>query len=401
LGPARRLGRDAWGYFGLLAITGGFALVAQHFARRGEWRASLAASALAIALALFVVVRVWPRMARPGLAYQWTRLGALYVAALLIVALGAVSSANNLLFLVLACMLAALLASGFFSRMNLAELELLCAVPEAVFARQDVPVQLSLRNLKTWLASFSIWVRVEVPGEAGSPEVYFPMLPGRQTCSAVVTLRFPRRGVYQQDVFWLRSWFPFGFLLKSARLRLRREILVYPAVAPSPELEATLPRLTQQWERQQSGLGQDLYRIRPYQAGDSTRVVHWKASAHTGELKVREFTVEEDRRVEIIFDPAVPPGAEWRERFERGVEACASFAWRLHSQGVALRFAPGRLGGIYDILRFLALVEPEEGGEPLQIEPSGLFQVIFAASPANRPAVEPESSFCYYFPEGV
>ena len=66
-----------------------------------------------------------------------------------------------------------------------------------------------------------------------------------------------------------------------------------------------------------------------------------------------------------------------------------------------VRFAPGRLGSIYDILRFLALVEPAEGGEPLQIEPSGMFQVIFAASPASRPGVEPKSGFYYDFPEGV
>src|SRR5262249_36841406 len=184
-------------------------------------------------------------------------------------------------------------------RLNLAELQLHCSVPDDVFAGQDVPVRLILRNLKTWMPSFSIWLRVEVPSSAGAAplEVYFPMLGGGTSSSTLVSLRFPRRGAYQQDGFWLRSGFPFGFLIKSARLRIPREIVVYPPVAPIAEIETTLPRLTSHWERLLAGLGQDLYRIRPYQTGDSSRVVHWKASAHTGELKGREFTVEEDRRL--------------------------------------------------------------------------------------------------------
>ncbi len=386
---------------GLATVAAGFAWAAQRFASRGILGGAMLASAVAAVLVFFLLLRIWPHLPRPSLTYQLTRNGFLYILAVFLVATVALSSANNLLFLVLACMLAALVASGLLSRLNLAELQLQCSAPDDVFAGEDVPVRLILRNLKSWMPSFSIWLRVEAPFSAGAapPEIYFPMLGGGTASSTLVTLRFPRRGTYHQDGFWLRSGFPFGFLVKSMRLRIPREILVYPAVAPAAELEASLPRVTNQWERLLAGLGQDLYRIRPYQTGDSLRVVHWKASAHTGELKVREFSVEEDRRVEVVFDTAIRRGAAWRERFERAVELCASLVWSLHQTSAGLRFQPGRLENVYDILRYLALVQAVEGGLPLPIEPSGMFQVIFTA--AHPPASLPESSYYCYLLENL
>ncbi len=397
----QRRNRDLLALFGLTAIAAAFGLVAYRLGSRGALAGGLVASVLALALGLYVALRAWPALPRPGLMHQLTRHGAFYIAAVFVVAAAALVSANNLLFLVLACMLAALLVSGFFSRLNLTELELHCTAPDDIFAGQDAPVRVVLRNLKSWTPSFSITLRVDLPaGDGGGPpEVYFPMLAGGQSCSTLLRVNFPRRGRYQQDTFWLRSGFPFGFLVKRVRLRLPRELVVYPPVNPTEGLEASLPRMTTAWERHLAGIGQDLYRIRPYQTGDSSRVVHWKASAHTGELKVREFSLEEDRRLEIFFDRSIPAGAEWRERFERAVGLAASLAWRLHSLGAGVRFHPGRLENVYDILKYLALVEPVEGGGPLVVEASGIFQVIFTASPLSSPL--PESSYYCYWLENL
>jgi hypothetical protein len=390
--------RELLALSGLVAVAACFAIVAHRFASRGVLAGGLIASLLALAVGLYVVFRAWPNLPRSDVGHQLTRHGALYILTIFAVAAIALSSANNLLFLVLACMLAALLASGLFSRLNLAELELQCLAPDNVFAGQEVPVRVLLRNLKSWMSSFSIWLGMDLPGSRGVvfPEIYFPMVAGGQTASTMVSVRFPRRGRYQQDRFWLRSGFPFGLLVKTVRLRLPKEILVYPALVDARELENTLPRSISQWERRLTGPGQDLYRIRPYQTGDSSRVVHWKASAHTGDLKVREFTLEEDRRVEILFDTWLPEGEEWRSRFERAVEQCASIVWRLHEIGAGLKFQPGGLENVYDVLRYLAVVEPAAGGEHLPIGPSGLFQVIFTAKAENVPASLPESGYCCY-----
>jgi hypothetical protein len=389
-------GRKARPYLGLVAISGAFGLVAQWFARRGDWTGAAVASGLGLLVAFYVVFRLWRFLPRPAWSYQVTRHGGLYVLAIVAVAFGALTAANNLLFLILACMLAALVVSGMFSRLNLADLELQFCVPEDIFAEQEVPVRLTLRNAKSWIPSFAIKLEIDLDLDKEPPVVCFPMLAGGQTCSTLVSLTFPQRGRYHQEAFWLRSGFPLGFLHRSARLEMPREIIVYPPVAPRQDLEDTLPQLANAWERYRAGLGQELYRIRPYLAGDSSRIVHWKASAHTGELKVREFSVEEDRRVELVLDAAIPEAPVWDLRFERAVELCASLAWRLHEMGAVLRFQPDELENIYDILRYLALVESAVGAEPLEVKPSGMFQVVFTAYPDRLAAALPESSYyCY------
>ena len=66
--------------------------------------------------------------------YRVTRGGLLFTAAIVMVALAAVASANNLLFLILATMLSTLMVSGLVSRLCLAGLQLDFLVPEHVSA---------------------------------------------------------------------------------------------------------------------------------------------------------------------------------------------------------------------------------------------------------------------------
>ncbi|MGH9650262.1 MAG: DUF58 domain-containing protein, partial [Terriglobales bacterium] len=115
-----------------------------------------------------------------------------------------------------------------------------------------------------------------------------------------------------------------------------------------------------------------LYSIRDYQPSDSARTVDWKATAKAQALKVREFTREDERRVELVFDSSLPAGAdsaETLERFERAVNFCACLAWHFYEIDAQLQFVshgietPMTGAGeiIYPILENLALVEPQTG----------------------------------------
>src|SRR5918996_2428517 len=99
--------------------------------------------------------------------HKVTRGGVLFTLAVVLVAAAALISANNLLFLVLAAMLATMMVSGFVSRLCLAGLELDFLVPEHASARRQVPAKLYLRNLKFWMPSFSIYV----VGQGDNPAV--------------------------------------------------------------------------------------------------------------------------------------------------------------------------------------------------------------------------------------
>ncbi|HEV2445157.1 MAG TPA: hypothetical protein VGS58_04525, partial [Candidatus Sulfopaludibacter sp.] len=64
---------------------------------------------------------------------------------ILVVGLAAILSANNMMFLIAAAMMATLLVSGFVSRLCLAGLELDFLVPEHVSAGRSVPGKLFVR----------------------------------------------------------------------------------------------------------------------------------------------------------------------------------------------------------------------------------------------------------------
>jgi uncharacterized protein (DUF58 family) len=317
--------------------------------------------------------------------YRITRAGLLFTFAVSFVALAAVISANNLIFLILAAMMATLLVSGLVSRLCLAGLELDFQVPEHIPANRSVPARLYVRNHKWLMPSFSI--RVEPLRAAGlETGLYFPLVPAGTTLEEAVRVRFPKRGAYRENGFAFSTTFPFGFLEKVARVTLRREVIVYPPLDPQPGFDDLLAGIAGEIESHYRGLGRDFYRIRPYEAFESARHVDWKASAHTDALQIREFAREQEQTVELFLDRDVPHELDaW---FEHAVACCAFLAWRLSAQGIAIHFrSNGYLfrqpedGDIYTILKYLALVYPQRSGAPEAPHDDASFKIVFTPSP--------------------
>jgi len=322
--------------------------------------------------------------------YRVTRRGLWFLAALAATALGAVVSANNLLFLVLAAMLSTLLVSGLLGSLSLAGLEVDFVAPEHVFATRGFPGQMRMRNVKWLMPSFSIRVEGIPDASAACLEsaVYFPLIAAGVTLEKTVEARFPRRGAYRENGFAFSTSFPFGFLRKTARVTLLRETLVYPPLDPLPGFEEMLPAIGEEMEAYFRGLGRDFYRIRPYEALESSRHVDWKATAHTSALQVREFAREQERTVELFLDRDVPPGLDvW---FEHAIHCCAFLAWRLSAQGTSVHFRSNGYslrqpedGDIYAILRYLALVYPQPRPAVEGPVEETSYKLAFTASPAR------------------
>jgi uncharacterized protein (DUF58 family) len=320
--------------------------------------------------------------------YKVTRGGLLFTFAIITVAFGAMISANNLLFLIVAAMMATLLVSGLVSRLCLANLNLDFLVPEHVPAGRTVPGRLYVRNDKWFIPSFS--VRVEAIRDPGSPilksGVYFPLIASRSTLEETVEIRFPRRGRYQENSFAFSTAFPFGFLDRTARVTLRRETIIYPSIDPQPGFDDLLAGITGEIETHYRGLGRDFYRIRPYEAFESARHVDWKASARTGAIQVREFAREQEQVVELYLDRDVPHELDgW---FEHAVNCCAFLAWRLSSLGASIHFRSAGYefrqpedGDIYTILKYLALVYPQRSEAPEAPLDETSFKVVFTPAP--------------------
>lgn len=379
----------------------------------GSLWGTLVLASVALLLATFVGLTTVPYLARRVVAsrvreamdYDVTRAGMIYILISVLIGIAALSSGNNLLYVVVAALLSAILVSGVASALVLRALQLDIHLPEHVFAGRPMLARLLLRNLSSWLPSFSVrlvpakrknknkarwgweastfgwpphrppqdqWFRLPdrrlrrvcEPEEKPilQESVYFPFLAPGQELRADLEISFRTRGRYSENNFGLATRFPFAFLMKTRRINLAREVIVYPAVEPADQFFEVLPMVTGEFETFISGRGNDLYLIREYMPDDSARHVDWKATARTGALKVREFSREDERKLRIVFDnPA--PGVLTTAEYEQGVRLAASLGWHFHHEDVEVSFVGPGLDPTEDVfafLRYLALVESQK-----------------------------------------
>lgn len=376
------LDREAWTRFfiglGGLIIAFSSAMLSTAFREEGNVIATAITASLALLTAGIVGVAIVPYLARRAalerlrfaMRYELTREGAIYLIACIVIAIAALNTGNNLLFMVVATMLAAVLVSGGFSTWMLLNVDLEINVPEHVFARQTVSGRVTVRN-RGHFSLFSIQVipanQKRRKNEKTSPSnsilgssLYFPWLGPGQARSESVDLRFERRGCYSQKELGVATRFPFSFLKKTRVIRLEREIIVLPSVEHSQDFLETLPMIVGEFESFVPGRGHDLYRIREYSPGDPARHIDWKSSAKAGSLMLREFAREDERNLRIVFDnPA--SGILPTEEYERGIELAASLAWHFASENISLSFMAPDYDGpeeVLSFLKYLAVVEP-------------------------------------------
>jgi uncharacterized protein (DUF58 family) len=389
-------------------------------------------ASVALLLATFVGLTTVPYLARRVVAsrvreamdYDVTRAGLIYILISVVIGIAAINTGNNLLYVVVAALLSAILVSGVASAWVLRGLALDVHLPEHVFAGRPMLARMLLRNTSAWLPSFSVrvvpakrksskglwrwesytlgipssrapqdqWLRLpdrrlrRVVNEIEKPilreAVYFPFLAPGQELRADLEMSFPTRGRYCEKNFGLATRFPFSFLMKTRRINLAREVIVFPVVESADQFLEVLPMVTGEFEAFVAGRGCDLHRIREYMPDDSARHVDWKATARTGTLKVREFSREDERKLRIVFDnPA--PGILSPEVYERAVRLAASLGWHFHHEDVEVSFVAAGLEPTQDVfsfLRYLALVAPQEATPVFsRLRPSEDYNLIVTA----------------------
>ena len=439
----------------LIAILGlGFSFAAALFSTVTRESGNVVATAILAGASLIVAVWVGmttvPYLAkRVASGAQWqdsidfevTKAGIVYVIATLLIGVAALNTGNNLLYLIVSTMLAAVLVSGVCSSLVLRGLALRVNLPSHVFAEQPTPASLELSNSRRWLPSLSItvvppkarkvkerwttergtfgfppnrpvarqWVSIQdlkirrVPDAPLAPAVFqgaihFALIPARSSAKTEIVLSFQRRGLYRQDAFALATVFPFGLLVKRRQIECAHEMMVYPAVSATEQLSGILPAIAEDLSSMFAGRGQDLLMIRAYEAGESARHVDWKATAKSGALKVREFSRDEQARLRIVFDnPA--PGDLPSNSYERAVRLAASLAWHFCTRAQVSFVAPGfsASSDVWEFLRFLALVQPDASGAVFRDLPeTGEYNIVVTARPSAIPAaVRGASHICF------
>jgi uncharacterized protein (DUF58 family) len=306
---------------------------------------------------------------RPRRTIRPTRDGWWCLAAAVALGFAAMNTANNLLYLMASLLLGLIIVSGMLSEQSMRGLRLLAVVPEEIYAGRAALIGARVANRKRWLASYSVAL------ETGGQRLYLERLPAGEERLVTWEARFDTRGRHRLAGLRVTTRFPFGLFVKAGRLVLDDEVLVFPAVRP---LEAAWRRrLTGAGTRprRRRGRGDDVYNLRDYRAGDDPRLIHWRSTAKTGALVVRELEAETavDTRIVLVGDGTRDPA-----RLETALSEAASIAAQVIAAGAAVEVVgpgvhvPAGRGRAHlrRALTALALYEPGHGAGARRRAPS-------------------------------
>ncbi len=292
-----------------------------------------------------------------------TKEGMVFLGLSLFVGFAALNTGNNLLYLAFGMMLSFIVASGVMSMINLARIQVTVKPTGDAFAASASKLKFSIRNEKYLIPSYSISIELE------NEKVFIPYLPAKKESIVGVSYLFRRRGWNKIPEARLSTRFPFGFFRKWIRVDTgENNVLVYPRLQNvsldyedirknpehrNPDQEGS--------SKQRSGSGEDIRSIKEYNSGDNPKLIHWKTTAKTGRVMVREIEEETENKEAVLkFVPHKDIGL-----LERQISRVASAFLELRKQGFDIEFrtpdrtfSPNQIGrSPKAVLAYLALYQ--------------------------------------------
>ncbi|MFE5341179.1 DUF58 domain-containing protein [Isoptericola sp. NPDC056578] len=130
-------------------------------------------------------------------------------------------------------------------------------------------------------------------------------LPPGESARVRTPLRPTRRGDRVAGPVTVRSYGPLRVAARQASIPVPARLRVLPEFASRRHLPSRLARLREMDGRaavQVRGEGTEFDSLREYVVGDDVRSIDWRATARRGDVVVRTWRPERDRRVVIVLD---------------------------------------------------------------------------------------------------
>ncbi|MDF2991293.1 MAG: hypothetical protein K0S37_1807 [Microbacterium sp.] len=196
---------------------------------------------------------------------------------------------------------------------------------ERVVAGNGVSGEITVRNDSSRLA---LPGRLDIPVGQGLVEFGVPLLRAGQSVTEVLEIPPLPRGVVRiGPVTTVRSD-PVGLLRREHEVDDEHELFVHPRTVPLPSTSAGLVRdLEGSATRRLVDADMSFHAIREYAPGDSQRQVHWKSTAKTGRLMVRQYEESRRCRMAVVLGAAAQEYLD-ADEYELAVAAAASLGLR-------------------------------------------------------------------------
>jgi uncharacterized protein (DUF58 family) len=218
------------------------------------------------------------RLPRFSISVQFTREGMIFVFLSLAIGAAAVNTGNNVLYFIFSLMLGMIVLSGLTSRRMLQGLRPQIQFPDHLFAAVPNVCYVSVTNRKKHTPSLGIRFVIRDQDFTSVSRQFF-YIPSEDSVNGYAPILFPQRGLYRLHELELQTPVPFSFFLKIRRYSARDEVRVYPKVYRLSEELASRFSDGFLLESPYRGDSQQLLHLRDYQPLDSSRRIHWKASA--------------------------------------------------------------------------------------------------------------------------
>ena len=210
-------------------------------------------------------------------------------------------------------------------------------VPVRVHAGMPCRVDLHVRNLGTHRSPV---LTARDPFDGGRRWARFrlaPLRPG-EGCTAAYRVPTDRRGLFNLGPLQLVRTDPLGLITRSVELAEEDTLTVYPRIdriTALPHTRGADPRGGSVTQPSFGPSGDEFHALRPYVMGDDMRRVHWKSSARTEDLLIRQDELPWQGRATVVVDLRASVHDE--PSFEAAMSAAGSIATACLSAGLELR----------------------------------------------------------------
>lgn len=213
------------------------------------------------------------------------RAGKFFILLTIFLGIAAVNTGNNLLYVIVSFLLATMLLSGVISYLNLKGLKITLKPPKEIYAGIPAEFEVSIKK-EGKLPSFMIEV-----SSKGSSVLFLYV--SNKPVKGKITLIFPKRGQVESLELTVSSEFPLGMFVRYYRLELPIKLVVFPKPIPTKEFLSFGFENKEGFQESFTSFGYDeLREIRDYR-GEPMKLIHWKVSAKTDSLKVKDMSALE------------------------------------------------------------------------------------------------------------
>ncbi|BDS06957.1 hypothetical protein NT6N_19970 [Oceaniferula spumae] len=262
---------------------------------------------------------------------------------------GGMLLADGFLIVLGLCGVVLLILAWLLGRISLKKMETKLMMPHRVSAGIPFDLELTLYNHRALFDGFNTEVRLNLLGAGGrkdggaSVEALAPWTASGSAARLKQQVTVRGRGFTESHPVQLTSSFPLGLFKLHRQLEIHHELTITPRPIVPLELNSD-GSMHDAVPRSGCAAGHTFGEprgIRPWQAGDSARHIHWPASAralargHT--LRVREYDPPgfHPDHCHVVFHSFATGGELLREdRFERALSLLAGSLTELQTNGI-------------------------------------------------------------------